>query len=316
MDSVQQDAYDALWRKVQVLSELAWESSCEAQAVQDWLENFDGQSGFDPATERLHALHLLGNFLFFGHREVRELLKSLYRDIFKYRLVEEIRMKHGNTLNADFIGRCFLEQLVTTRFVPLGNPSESSSHLLYYFRQVNALPTSYFAHVHDVIFRTDPRGRNVSLCVFIDDFSGTGQQAEEYAAHVVPELRERTQCQLHYYVLIATRDALDRIRSTNAFDEVGCVVELTSEYRAFSDDALYYMDEGDETYLLSKDTMKNIAYTYGKVLEPDDPLGFADGQLLLGFAHNVPDNTLPIFRSARPDWPAPFPRYPKWGTDD
>ena len=309
MDVSKGDSTESFWRKIRVLSELAWDNECQAKAVEYWLENFDGKSGEEPSNEKHHALHLLSNFLYFGHREVRELLRALYRDIFKYRLIEQIRRAHGDTLDADLIDRCFQEHLKATRFVPLGNPSESSSHLLYYFRQVNEIDTRRFAHIHDVV-RQIRQKQNVSLCVFIDDFCGTGQQAVQYAFEAASTL-QRLQCKTHYYVLVAVDEAIDRVRDAHVFDEVQCVVEITSEYRAFSNNTLYYM--GEESNSLSKDRMKAIAEIYGRLLDPLAPLGFGDGELLLGFCHNVPDNTLPIFRSARADWQAPFPRYPKWG---
>jgi hypothetical protein len=53
---------------------------------------------------------------------------------------------------------------------------------------------------------------------------------------------------------------------------------------------------------------------YGQHLWAADPLGYKDGQLLLGFSHNTPDNTLPIFWSeGHPPrlWEPMFKRYHK-----
>ena len=52
----------------------------------------------------------------------------------------------------------------------------------------------------------------------------------------------------------------------------------------------------------------------GNDLEPNSPLGYKNGQLLLGFAHNIPNNTLPIFWSdgrQHSPWTPLFPRYRK-----
>ena len=47
---------------------------------------------------------------------------------------------------------------------------------------------------------------------------------------------------------------------------------------------------------------------YGKMAYPKAPLGFDDGQLLIGFSHNIPDNTVPIIWSTENEWNGIFPR--------
>lgn len=59
---------------------------------------------------------------------------------------------------------------------------------------------------------------------------------------------------------------------------------------------------------------EKICSAHGAVLCPEDPLGYQDGQLLIGFSHNTPDNTLPIFWSdgeTGAPWIPVFKRYPK-----
>ena len=58
-----------------------------------------------------------------------------------------------------------------------------------------------------------------------------------------------------------------------------------------------------------------MCWKYGKtMLGEKHALGFEDSQLLLGFHHNIPDNTLPIMWFDGPDrvpWKPIFRRYPK-----
>ena len=49
----------------------------------------------------------------------------------------------------------------------------------------------------------------------------------------------------------------------------------------------------------------------GAQLNPSAPLGYGGCQLLLGFAHNVPNNTLPIFWLQDEAWFPVFKRYHK-----
>jgi hypothetical protein len=54
---------------------------------------------------------------------------------------------------------------------------------------------------------------------------------------------------------------------------------------------------------------------YGDRLVSTYPLGFGDCQLLIGFHHNTPDNSLPIIWFVEPDglpWTPIFKRYSKY----
>lgn len=302
MTMSQQAAFDELTGKIQTLSELAWDDECQGKIVERWLGDFDGSSSMAEADERLHALHLLSNFLYFGRREVDELLRSLYRDILRYDLVQEIRRTNGNTLNIAHVNDELRQQLEATRFVPLGHPSASPAHLLYRFRQVNDLSAVHFALPSDLL-RPSALDQ-ISKCIFIDDFAGTGKQAVRYAkAASVEQLRQ--QATVEYHVLVATDRALNHMVEKNVFDHVRCVIELTDDYRAFSRRSLYYTGHN---YPVSKSAMKQIAKEYGRKIG-SRAMGFGDSQLVLGFSHNVPNNTLPIFWFEGPNWHAPFPRH-------
>ena len=302
MNFEQQKAFDDLTKKIRTLSELAWDHKCHGKVVEDWLEDFDGSSGSSANEERLHALHLLSNFIFFGNREVGELLRSLYRDIFRYEIVQKIRLSNDNTLDVPQINQKLERELATTRFVPLGNPSESSNHLLYRFRQMNHLRPEQF--VSPLALLQEPSVlRSLSCCIFIDDLSGTGKQAVRYSKEsAIQQLTQ--QVRTEYHVLVATSRALDYVRDASTFNKVRCVIEVGDEYRAFSKDSLYYTGH---KYPVSMFTMKKIALAYGKKVG-QRPMGFGDSELILGFDHNVPNNTLPIFRASALGWHAPFPR--------
>ena len=300
-------------KKIRILSEYAWAHECDEPVVRRWLDCFNGRSGIDEQVERIHALHLLSNFLYFGLDEIRELLRALYRDIFQYGVVEKLRKDNKDCSNQDFIRREYLRELKSTRFLPLGNPSESSSHLLYYFRQVNDLPSNLFAYVHDILDDAYRAKHRVARCIFLDDLAGTGHQAVQYSEVASRLHAAHKPMKISYYTMMATPEAMAAIEKSSHFDEARCVVDLTDELRAFSDGALHYADMAEEEKeIISKITMCKVARVYGKMLSPEAPFGYGLGQLMVGFAHNVPDNTLPIFSSTADSWYAPFPRRIKW----
>ena len=86
----------------------------------------------------------------FGNRQMRELIRVLYRDLFRYPIIEAVRRRNRDTTDSALIQRQFERRLHKTRFLGVGNPSESGCHLLYYYRQMNSLPTNLFIHGHQI----------------------------------------------------------------------------------------------------------------------------------------------------------------------
>ena len=270
--------------------------------------------------ERLQMLFLLSNFIYFGSRETRELLRCLYRDIFRYRIVEGIRRNNGGTADRDCLRELFESELMATRFLSVGNPSESGSHLLYFFRQENRLGKQHFINSHEIFHPGDLtrlRDPQVRKFVFLDDLCGSGKQAESYCRDIVAPLKaHHPGVQALYYVLYACSGGLAALRALALFDDVDCVFELDESFKAFADGSLVYLQANS---VFDRPRAKAVAEAYGVKLAPRMALGYKDGQLLLGFSHNVPDNTLPVFWYDEPNGPAwnpVFPRYPKsygWG---
>jgi len=312
------DVRDALTRKIKVLNEAIWEHRIPEPLIQAWLDNFRRQ-GDESVKERLHALFLLSNIMYFGSRQMRELLKALYRDLYRYPVVQSIRKEHDDTLDQTLIGNFFHDELLKTRFLGVGNPSESGCHLLYYFRQENSLPKTQFIHTHEIFHRDTETGLvtlrspDVKRYVFIDDFCGSGNQATKYSRDIVLEVKRlHANVVLAYYVLFATSDGIQRVRSETAFDEVACIYELDSSFRCFHREARYF---ASPPIGIDKSYAEAMSRCYGLTLVPTDPLGYDDCQLLIAFHHNTPDNTLPIIWYDEPDgepWTPVFRRYPKY----
>ncbi len=306
--------WDDLKAKIKILNETIWDRRATWPAVEQWLANLP-QDTPETQSERLHALFLLSQFMYFGAREIRQLIRALYRDVFAYPIIEGIRRAHADTIDRRVIGPRFSSEIRATRFLGIGNPSESGTHLLYYFRQENRLPRRLFVNPHE-LFTTDAAGvracrfPRVTRYVFLDDLCASGQQAEAYAESIVKELKTlQPSSTVHYYVLFATSGALQAIRAT-AFDRVQALVELDTSFRCFDDASRYFVDAPPE---IDKEFAREFCTRYGRQLLPSHPLGYRDGQLLLGFHHNTPDNTLPIIWHDRPNgrWRPIFPRYPK-----
>lgn len=314
---------EALMKQVRLLLESVWENRVDLRDVGEWLDQFADSA--DPArSERLQALFLLSQFMYFGAFEVRALLRALYRDHVQYPVIERTRRANGDTVDRAFINAALADELAGSRFVGLGNPSESSSHLLYYFRQENRLAKSlfigpdqifYFAR-HDGGFIQVIRDDAIRRYFLIDDLCGSGKQVEEYAMNIAVPLKELgakadLAIEVSYLALIGTRDGMTHVQDMGCFDRVECVVELDPSFKCFDEKSRYYANEQPP---ISREFAQAMCRRLGEKLYPKYPLGYEDGQLLLGFSHNTPDNTLPIFSFDEPDglaWTPIFKRYAK-----
>lgn len=311
---------ERLYEKLKVLNERLWEQRVPRPVIDAWLANFEDDIDATPS-EKLHGLYLLSQFIYFGDREVRELLKALYRDHFRYRVVESLRRAAGDTLDVGDIEQGYEAELRASRFLGVGNPSESGTHLLYYFRQENALPKDIFVDLTGLFDRrlddpdVDLADAGIRRIIFVDDLCGSGSQAATYSSRVLSVLRsieQRRGIELHisYLVLVARTDALATIEASTEFDEAHAVLELDDTHKSVSTGSRHFQDPPSGVNL---GDARQLAESYGITLWSAHPLGWRDGQLLLGFHHNVPDNTLPILWWDGPEsqWTPVFRRYPK-----
>ncbi|MFL5382254.1 MAG: hypothetical protein ACJ8GN_07035 [Longimicrobiaceae bacterium] len=312
-----------LIRRIKVLSERLWEGHCKSPDIEAWLANFTGRYCGNTQIEQLHALHLLASTSYFGLRELRVLLRAMFRDLFRYPLIQRLRAELGGTRDADELQRRFEMELTCTRFLGMGSPAESGTHLLYYFRQENRLRRELFVNQHELLTSaaTDPSVQLVDptlkRLVFIDDLCGSGEQAERYSRTLLRTIREiasRTgqDVEFHYLVLFGIEAGLERARNESDFTVVSAVSKLDSTDQTFGAKSRVYRKPPP---MIDPNLAEQLAVGYGAELWPRWPLGFDNGQLLLAFHHNVPDNSLPIlwFDEGAPPWRPAFPRYPKIG---
>ncbi|API56107.1 hypothetical protein BMW22_29705 (plasmid) [Rhizobium leguminosarum] len=302
--------------KLKKLTETTWHGRILEPDINRWVSQFAKAPDID-TDEQLHALYLLGNFIYFGQTEIRELLKSLYRELFRTPAIHAIRRAHGDTTDWNLLETEFDKYQSTTRFLGVGNPSESGVHLLYYFRQENDLPRSLFIHSHQIFSRDTSasvpalrvRNEDIETYVFIDDLCGSGTQAAEYSQDIVEPLRKlKPDVKIHYLILFATADGLKAIRDLKQYDNVTAIYELDHSFSSL-EPASRIFSHPDTPFDRAK--VKATCEKYGSNLWAAHPLGYKNGQLLLGFNHNTPDNSLPIFWRETSTWRPIFKRYHK-----
>jgi hypothetical protein len=299
---------ERLKKKLRNLNETIWERRAGMGQIQLWLDNFKDDINISPS-ERMHALYILARFTFFSEIQIKELLKSLYRDLYKYPIISSIRKAHNDTTDTNIIKPDFDEELRKTRFIAMGGASESGQHLLYLFRIVNDLPIELFIMQSQIVITTfTPSGElhslrdpSVNKYIFIDDFCGSGSQAITYSKSIAWLIRKiDPSIDIYYYVLVATEDAIKNIKRDTDFSDVKCVYTLDNSYKFFGDNTRYFVEKYQG---IEKEFAKTMCRNYGNDIWRDYPLGWKDGQLAIGFHHNTPDNTLPIIWYEGPNIP-------------
>lgn len=317
--------YDKLLNKVFAYYQTIWREKWKEGIHDEWLGNFVNSDDDQQYAERLNMLYLLTKFMYFGNDEMRELLNSLYRDLFKYPIVANIRKNKVTKLDFALIESEFSKELMITRFLGVGNPSESGVHMLYYLRQECNLSKEYFINSSEMfstkkVSHTLPDGRvrdvleselansSIRRYIFIDDFCGSGSQANGYLKDIVENLKFKDPTiEVNYYMLFGTEHGIDNVQKAGVFNEVKAVFIIDDSFKAFSANSRFFFNVPDD--MIDKAYAKQTATNYGKSLF-SDALGYRDCQLLLGMFHNTPDNTLPVFWASM-KWNPIFKRYNK-----
>lgn len=311
---------EELEAKLKMLNQTNWEGRVPKNVLEEWVSQFE-ESASATWDEQAQGLFLLSHFLYFGQEEIRSLLRSLYRDLIRAPALRKIRRAMGDTLDTTAISAEYTKQHNDYRYLALGNPSESSMHLLYYFRQVNSIPRKLFIHPHEIFEAVVANGAvdwrlrtpAVQDYVFLDDMCGSGHQAIQYGRDVVQPLKALfPAARVHYFALFGTSSGLETIRSVRSFDNVEAVYELDESFRTLEEGSRIFRGGAPAP---DRSRVRETCLKYGLQLSPAHPLGYDNGQLLLGFNHNTPDNTLPIFwggaQAETGPWKPIFRRYEK-----
>jgi hypothetical protein len=315
------DCYNALKKRILTLSTEAWEGYPKWTSVENWLNNFNGLTGNTEEDERLHALFILSEFLYFGSRQIRALLQAMYREHFIIPLIQKIRKNNNDTREIGEINKHLAKEIELTRFLGIGNPSESGIHLLYYFRQENDLPSSLFCDIATVLTIKEDENKKmfaelsnpeILRYIFIDDMCGTGKTAKIYSEKFLLNIKNvNSNIEFHYLSLFGTSFGINEVKQNTVFKEnCSALFELDDSYKILSEDSRYFAYCPE---IISKEIINNIVKKYGISIWKEHPHGYGDSQLVLGMHHNIPNNTIPIiwWESDDDAWNPIFKRYKK-----
>ncbi len=295
--------FNTLTENIQKTINNAWNigNRIHKPSIDKWLENFTGEalccenkSDIEIAIERERqiALFLLCNFVYYNEDEIKHLVRVMFN---KY--AHNVFANEGKKtiFNEDFINL-----IKITQFTFLGNISESSSYLLYHFRQENDLSKQ--------CFKESSATQNV---VFIDDFSITGSQAKQYILKIVNNSNWDKNKRIYVLLMIATDEAISKLKGISNVTILPCII-LDEKSKAFSANSTVFSGY----YPKCLNEAKKMCEYYGKKIISTNvkgmtPLGFGGSGYMFGTYYNIPDNTLPIFWGSQNGWNYLFKRYDK-----
>lgn len=184
------------------------------------------------------------------------------------------------------------------RFVAFSaSAGESGDSMLHHFRIANGLATKrydeLFVHMRDLLGENLGHGDSV---VFVDDFSGTGNQVcDTWATEVAELLPEGPNT---YLVLVAASSMARQEISRTTSLMVAPSLELTESDNIFSERCEHF-DAQEKATLLD----------YCTRADRHRPKGHGECGFVIVFAHRCPNNTIPILHEDHDRWMGLFRRH-------
>jgi hypothetical protein len=181
-------------------------------------------------------------------------------------------------------------------FVGFGGAGESGQSMLRVFREATRMnPERFkdlFCSASDLASKALTAQDTV---VFVDDFSGTGQQVTKVWPVLAELIASEAKC--HLLLTAATEAAIDEIASkTELIMHASCVLSKTDNL--FNAECTHF----------SKDE-KKLVEKYGKIADRNHPRGWGKCGILFVLSHKTPNNTIPILHVNNRKWVGLFPRY-------
>ena len=263
--------------------------------VDGWLNNFD-------TSDREVAHRLLELFVFYNNDLLRKLVTTAFMRIGSLDLDEENASSHEDRWN-DFLSSVVLSYPAS---VP-PNPSDSGHLFVRVIRDHFGISESQLLGPLDLVKRLSVAKKPFPL-VFVDDFSGTGNQfvrslnqplrvswwrRKTSIAKQLHRLRpERAFAVFGISSISARREMLRnahlRVSAGNQLDESASI--LTPRHNP---------DEEVERLELM-DLVERYSVKAG--ISAADIFGYKSSGLTVGFEHGIPNNTLPIFTKESATW--------------
>lgn len=263
------EASIALQERIEDLVQYRFFYQLQPSNIMTWLKNFESK-------EWDSALCLLERFDYYRESDISSILSNG---------IEQIRN--------DFQGN----GTIKLHFCPIGKAGKSGHFILYYIS--NLLKYRDFK---DITYAIYDNGSSINIdklsetdiIVFIDDILGSGGTFLDYINEVeIPSKFSKAILSV-VYTSKAKRKILHSHPELRFYGEI--------KDSAFDDEHPLF-----GSWRRTKE-LREFSYKYGIALDKKCPLGYGNSQLLIGFSHSIPNNTLPIIWKETANWHSLIPR--------
>lgn len=186
----------------------------------------------------------------------------------------------------------------TWRFVAFSiSAGESGDTMLHKFRIANRLNGRQYNDLF--IYKRDLVKENLGsedTVVFVDDFSGTGEQAYNAWTEIIEELLSGNP-RVFLILIAASSRAEQRINEETGLNLVTNIL-LNEEDNIFSTSCRYF-----------NRSEKNQIFDYCSRANRENPMGRGECGFVIVFAHTCPNNSIPILHVDHSNWHGLFRRY-------
>jgi len=183
------------------------------------------------------------------------------------------------------------------RFVPFTSSSgESGDSMTHKFRHANSLGSKNYKELF--IYRRDLPSQMLTqedTVVFIDDFSGTGKQVCDYWKELPELLPEQPTT---YLVLVGINNKARKKIEEETDLQVVSQFDFDDTDNLFSDHCTHFSSDEKDKIL-----------SYCRKADRRYPKGSGECGMVLVFAHNTPNNSIPILHTNHGAWEGLFKRY-------
>jgi len=262
--------------------------------IRNWLNQFE-----EISDQRL-MFKLIQNFKLYSELEVRNKLQSLFSLIIKdfikrnfERVLEQAKRKRDDLLVT------YIDQ----------SPGKGSSYYTKLFADENKLYTELIC-APEMIQTKIKEKANIRGLVIIDDFIGSGKTIiDNFEAYFVSDLINLIKSRkIIIYICAITgfleskEYILQKLENFNLNIEIIIVDVLNNTDKCFDANSKIFTNH------LEQKKAKEICLQKGETLVHKNPLGFSNGETLIAFPINCPNNTLPIFWKKTHTWQPLFER--------
>jgi hypothetical protein len=241
------------------------------EAIERWIRRFQGEET-DIAARILDAVEVISS------SDIRTAFRRLLAELPGWSKIARDRV--GNWV---FVAR-------------ESSAGQSGGSMLHLFRQANGLAAERYNSLFK--YNRDLPGLGLGPqdnVVFVDDFSGTGEQVLDHWPSIRELIGDRPN--LFLILIAATELTISRIENETHYN-VLCDISLGDIDNIFSNKCKHF----------KKNEKEKIKY-YCTIANHHCPRGYGGCGLLVVFHHGCPNNCIPILHANSRNWSGLFPRY-------